>query len=79
MPMGYPYKIQVKIPCREFNAGWIDGGPIFRRWMKENIGKPYERWSTVPVVIAGAPQEYAIMEVCFRESKDAVLTALRWS
>ena len=79
MPKGYPYTIKVKVPTRTFNAGWIDGGLVFCSWMTENIGKPYERWITVPVVTAGAAQEYAIMDVCFRDEQDAVLTALRWS
>lgn len=78
MPKGYPYTIQVKVPSLELNAGWIDGGPVFRRWMTENIGKPYERWITVPVTI-GVNQPHALMEVCFRDEHDAVLTALRWS
>ena len=78
MPKGYPYKIKVKVPSLALNAGWIDGGPDFRRWMSEHIGKPYERWITVPVT-KGVYQEYTMMEVCFRDEHDAVLTTLRWS
>lgn len=78
MPKGYPYTIQIRLPARIVGAGYDD--PVFFGWMKENIGKPYERWVTAPVMLETIDDTNKIsVEVCFRDSQDAVLTALRWS
>ena len=74
----YPYKIQIRLPAKIVGGIYTD--PVFFGWMKENIGKPYERWMTAPVKLDTIDDTNTIMvEIHFRESSDAALTALRWA
>ena len=78
MSKGYPYKIQIRLPARILGNGI--GDTHFFGWMKENIGTPYERWMTSPVMLETIDDSNTLLvEVCFLDSQDAVLTALKWS
>lgn len=74
----FPYNIQIRLPAGIVGGYYAD--PVFFGWMKENIGQPYEQWMTAPVMLETIDdKDTLLVDVHFRESSDAVLTALRWA
>ena len=74
----YPYTIQIRLPAKIVGGGIAD--TIFFGWMKENIGKPYTRWMTSPVMLETIDDANTLLvEVHFCDEHDAVLTSLRWA
>lgn len=65
--LNLPFRVKTNHDWYVQNQEIID----MRKWLKENIGEPYKFWATDSVDLK--------LCVKFKNEKDAILFALRWS